>query len=375
MGNSQQYHKPRQSNFELLRIVAMFLVLVVHADFWANGVPSQYECINNMVPSITRFGIEAISIVCVNVFVLISGWFGIKPNVKRMSSFIFQCLFFLGGLYVATIILGFGQLNSKGLRGCFCLLEQNWFIKSYVGLCILAPCLNKFIEYSSERQLRGIIIYFYTFQTIYGWLFPAARFIENGYSVFSFIGLYILSQYIRKFCSDIVDKTSGWRFISLYFIIVIANCLLGYFTTLYSLPFCQRIYSYISPLVVAASVCLTLAFKKINVNSTLINWVAASSFAVFLFHTSPALNNVFFKAWCVALYNNYNGIECLIYIFQFLVLIFIISILLDQIRKYLWKFLSSYIFSSSPLNQVNWCQNKIKTLFSYSKNSKNPDSK
>lgn len=28
---------PRQSNFELLRILAMFLVLVVHSDFWSIG--------------------------------------------------------------------------------------------------------------------------------------------------------------------------------------------------------------------------------------------------------------------------------------------------------------------------------------------------
>ena len=30
----------RESNFELLRLVAMFLVMVVHADFWSLGFPT-----------------------------------------------------------------------------------------------------------------------------------------------------------------------------------------------------------------------------------------------------------------------------------------------------------------------------------------------
>lgn len=33
----------RQSNIELLRIIAMFLVLVVHADFWSLGGPNAEE--------------------------------------------------------------------------------------------------------------------------------------------------------------------------------------------------------------------------------------------------------------------------------------------------------------------------------------------
>lgn len=163
--------------------------------FWANGAPAKEECITNVLPSITRFTIESLSIVCVDVFVLISGWFGIRPNVRRMSSFLFQCFFFLGGLYIVSLAGGFGELNATGILGCFGLLEWNWFIKAYLGLCILAPIINSFIDSSDERKLRLLIIWFYIFQSTYGWFFQAAKFIEFDIQ-FSHSSVYILSHSI-----------------------------------------------------------------------------------------------------------------------------------------------------------------------------------
>lgn len=52
--------RKRQSNIELLRIVSMILVMVVHADFKALGIPSQNEIIDFPVSSFMRFFIESI---------------------------------------------------------------------------------------------------------------------------------------------------------------------------------------------------------------------------------------------------------------------------------------------------------------------------
>ena len=86
--------KERLSNIELLRIVAMLFVLIVHSDFVALGTPSTNDCMESGIASFTRIFLETLSYVCVNVFVLISGWFGIKPSKKGFCNFIFQCFFF-----------------------------------------------------------------------------------------------------------------------------------------------------------------------------------------------------------------------------------------------------------------------------------------
>jgi surface polysaccharide O-acyltransferase-like enzyme len=100
--------KERESNFELLRIISMFLVLVVHADYFSLGAPSLQDCVSNPVQSIFRIGVESISIICVNVFVLISGWFGIRFKWKSICNFLFQ-VFFFGVLMILMLI--YFQLN------------------------------------------------------------------------------------------------------------------------------------------------------------------------------------------------------------------------------------------------------------------------
>ena len=157
----------RESNIELLRIVAMFLVLIVHADFFALGAPSHSEIKANLLDSSLRVFFQSLSIACVDIFVFISGWFGIKPKVKGVSAYIFQCLFFLIGIYAVTLIVGWSTLSIQGIRGCFAATSLNWFIKAYLLLYILSPVLNAFVETTSRKQFKVILIAFYLFQFIY----------------------------------------------------------------------------------------------------------------------------------------------------------------------------------------------------------------
>lgn len=191
--------KGRMSNIELLRFVAMILVLVVHSNFFALGSPTLQDTLVNPANAMARNLFQSVAIVCVNVFVLISGWFGIHPSMKGFSNFIFQCLFFLCGIYFVLWGLGLVPLTLKGLAGCFVLLNWNWFIKAYIGLYILAPVLNTFVEKSTKKQFLYVLLSFFTFQTIYSWISNGAVFFESGYSTMSFIGLYLLARYINVY--------------------------------------------------------------------------------------------------------------------------------------------------------------------------------
>ena len=115
-------HKMRFSNIELLRITAMVLVMVLHADFLSLGSPSAAEVVSAPVQSFFRIFTESLSIVCVNVFILISGWFGIRPRLRRFSEFLFQVWFFGVLMYVMSSL--YATVNesggSKGAAKDFC---------------------------------------------------------------------------------------------------------------------------------------------------------------------------------------------------------------------------------------------------------------
>lgn len=61
----------RLSNIELLRNIAMFLVLVVHANFFTFGAPAKEELIAEPISMTSRILLESCSICCVNLFYLL----------------------------------------------------------------------------------------------------------------------------------------------------------------------------------------------------------------------------------------------------------------------------------------------------------------
>lgn len=200
----------RQSNIELLRIIAMFLVLTVHANFWSLGAPSFNDFIIYPLSSWTKTCVQSISIVCVNLFILISGWFGIRSSLKGFLNYIFQCLYFSIGIYIILILNGNLSISVKGIAEALYLLHANWFILAYALLYLISPILNSFVENSSKSTFRIVIISFFLFQTIFGWPGSASWF-EYGYSSTSLIGLYLLARYCKKYGVKIVTIWGGGK--------------------------------------------------------------------------------------------------------------------------------------------------------------------
>lgn len=333
--------KIRQSNIELLRVIAMFLVMVVHADYFALGSPNLADMKIAPVSTVARIFVEAISICCVNVFVLISGYFGIRPKKSSLMNFLFQILFFFVMLYGACLAIGTASFCFQGILQCFCLTSANWFIKAYLLLFILAPVLNAFIEKGDRKLHRNVLIGFYSIQTIYGCLF-SADFFGNGYSTLSFIGLYLLARYINIYAPK-WSKLNKIDDISLYLLCVVlitGITLLGF-----NLDKNTEIlmFTYINPLVIIESVALLLFFSKLNFTSRFINWMAASSFAVYLVHANPNILKGIYKDTIVSIYNSSLGFNIIVYIFVFLTGVFILSILIDQVRKVFFETLCNAI--------------------------------
>ena len=76
--------KIRQSNLELCRILAILLVVLVHANFAWCGWPSNFsEC------NFARLLIEGFAIIGVNVFVLITGYFSTSIKMKSLANLVY----------------------------------------------------------------------------------------------------------------------------------------------------------------------------------------------------------------------------------------------------------------------------------------------
>lgn len=327
--------KNRQSNIELLRLVAIFMVLIVHADFLALNVPTK-EIVNaNPFASFLRFFFQALSVVCVDVFVLISGWFGIRPSSKGFFNLLFQCVFFNCSIYIVMLLLGLTTLSANGIADCLLLTDTYWFVKAYMLLYILAPVINSFIENSCTNHIRNVLLLFFVFQTIFGFISDGAVFFENGYSTISFIGLYLLAQYIKMNVDKL--KFTPPIYILIYGIISLIISTIAMASTYFTGFQFQRLFTYTNPLVIVASLCLLLFFNRLLFTSKTINWLAASAFSIYLFHSNSNIFLPYFVYTIKNIYNCFNGVYCLFGLLLFLIIVSLVAIMIDKIRIAIWK--------------------------------------
>lgn len=321
---------PRQSNFELLRIIAMFMVLILHANGHALGFPTAESIHQRPGFEILRILLECFSIVGVNVFVLISGWFGIKASKKGFLTLWFQVVYFYLGAVLVLWGLGLVPLSLKTIASAFCLTGTGWFVVSYSILYIVSPVLNKFLESSSEKHIRNVLIAFFTFEVIFG-LVDAKEF-SRGMSGLSFIGLYLLAGYIRKSGLNRVRKNA----VTILLLTTLLNTGLFIFITLYSIPAKGLCLAYCSPLVIIPSVAMVLWFSSIKIRpNRVINFIASSAFAVYLFHDFYFIRNIFY----CPLIRWSDSVGGLLGIFGAMIAVYLISIILDQPRKLLWRYI------------------------------------
>lgn len=339
----------RQSNIELLRILAMFMILVIHANMISLPKPLHADLLSSPIPCITRYFIESLGIVGVNLFVMISGWFLIRTRAKSFLSFIFQILYFWGGVLIVGFILGKIEISKQSVMEMFFFTRWDWFIKSYIVLMILAPVLNTYIEHSSEKTQRHVLISFFLFSCTYGWIGGASRFFVNGYGPLLFIGLYLLAHYVRtesirnKETSVIRRLFSFNKYIDLLIFIFCAviNTLLGIAGLYSERNVYSYVFAYINPITIIAALYLFLYFSKLKIrHNACINFLAAGSFAVYLFHSQVDVRP-FFSKGALYLYEHHSNLLCISAVFFYLILWYVGSVIIDYPRQKIWTIISN----------------------------------
>lgn len=119
-----------------------------------------------------------------------------------------------------------------------------------------------------------------------------------------------------------------------------------------------EVFSYINPLVILQSVTLLKVFAKIDLKyNKIINWLSQSAFAVYLIHINSNFINPVYCKFVNTIYSLTTGLNCLLLILLFCTLVFILSVILDQARKGLWKRISCFMLTTDrfikPFENLN----------------------
>lgn len=279
----------RNSSFELLRIICMFFVVILHI------INSHYheEPFGEHVYFLSRL-LKSFSICAVTTFVLISGYFGINSNIRKGIKYLGMVFFYSVVPIILYYIMG-GETKVISFRQDFLFLlpvltKRYWFATAYFTLFLLAPYYNRIFEVisvkESSRLMSLLLILFIVWPTICYAINGGQLVTDAGLGIVHLSIVYLLGRYLAIHYS-VLDKYSSMKWLLLY---VISCCSLFLvhllMTRILGFEF-ESFFSYNTIFVLVCAVCLFASFRKLKIHSTIINYVASSSFSVYLFHTNP----------------------------------------------------------------------------------------
>ena len=315
----------RQSGIELLRVIAIFMVLVCHANARVLGLPSPSDFTSSTSSSVARMFFACVGEGGVNIFVMISGWFGIHAKPRGLAKLLFQVFFLLWGIYAVFLLTGNATLNAHDIKVCLTQTEEYWFVMAYIGLYILSPVLNAFVEKASKREFQMVLAAFCVFQCYYCWLSGTVDYF-SGFSVTFLCGLYLTARYFRLYpVKPIAAHGTAVYLVCLLVVTVFSVVAMA------RLGNGARMLRYDNPLIIISSLGLLSTFARMRFRSRVVNSLAAACFAVYIIHFDPLVFDYFAQAvrW---IYQSASGLLAVAGIGAFLVAVFLACWLIDRVR-------------------------------------------
>lgn len=195
----------RQLNFEILRIIAMCMIITMHYLTKGLNVPKLSEDLS--LSNMLWWLIYAFSVGAVNIYVLISGYFLADSRWRIDKVFSLYLTVWLYSVLVPLTLgaLGIVDLGRLSLGDWQQLLlpieyEHYWFATAYVMMYILTPVLAIAVRSLNRELLRGVIaglvVLFSVLKSINPYLIPWDKY---GNDVLWFIVLFMIAGYIRRF--------------------------------------------------------------------------------------------------------------------------------------------------------------------------------
>ena len=341
--------KKRNSSFELLRIILMILI-VLHHTYLGNKYIRMldYKKIE-LWKYITLKILSNYGPFANNIFIMISGYFSVSKinfNIHKFLSILFEIYTY----YYPSIFLGkklrkkyknlkFPNYKSKEIY--FPIISSssgNWFAQIYLSLILFFPYINNGLMSLNRKKYKNLVIIIIFFYCIFNSIikfYGVNSIIFQDTHLIKLLLPYILGGYI---CLHML-KNGIWKIIGLIFFpltilleIVSDVAFIRYKYYNFALFKSLLFYEMNSIFSIIGSIGIIYLFKNISFYNKGVNWIAASSFAIYLIHGNKNISSYIHNIWFPI-----NNIHSKFFFFKYFikaVLIVIICILIDILRRY-----------------------------------------
>ena len=358
----------RQSNFELMRIISMFFIVLWHVILNGNLLSNTVD-----VTNFTFYLIMFIIVFHVNSFLLLTGYFQVDSKFKlsKLISLLFQLVFY--NLIINITLYKFGLVEYTNVEFIKSILFYNtssyWFISCYIILYCLSPFLNKLIHSLDKLEFKNNIIVLLLFFSVLPIVTNKLFLYHNGLGIIQFILMYFLGAYIKK---TEIDKRlfKNFNIIQKRILLLIMFSLCVIFNL--SLFYLQKqmnglnsnilvdissginlfLFNYSNPIIIIQSIAVFVFFSTLNIKNKLINYISSLTLGVYLLHDNYNLRVNLFKWIGIDKESIIYGKRIILYTLFCAFIIFILGLIVESIRNTIVKLLRKNIFIKKVDNKM-----------------------
>ena len=264
----------RQSNIELLRCFAMLCIIVYHLCLFALVGVSTGTKLYQALQIPLHIGVP--------LFVLISGYFGIRFSLKGLMRLCSKGYFYFVPLAVIPMVLTHSGGVKDILKSIFIFgFDAQWYLNTYLYLFLFSPIINRYLENITKSQ-RLYLLAILTFMSVYiGNVTEGDVCLVEGKNLTNFLLLYTLGNSLRHY-QEHINGCSQFKLVITY-LLFNAFLVIGFmYIPIIAGKIWKYSYAYDSPIIMVNSVWIFAIFSKLNVKSRFVNWMGSGVFACYL---------------------------------------------------------------------------------------------
>lgn len=346
----------RNYGIDLLRILAMFFVVVLHV-LSQGGILYNTELFS--FQSAVSWLLETAAYCAVNCYALISGYVAVdsKFRYSRIIPLWLQVFFLSAVITALFMIFSPESIGFMDYARLFLPVtnEAYWYLTGYFAMFFFIPFFNKLLNSLERKQLIRLIVTVTVLFSI--WPTIAAKdvfYTQCGYSMLWLSCLYLVGGSIKKL--GLTERFSKKKALVGYFICIMITWGFQMLQELlYSLidgrsGSSNFLIYYTSPTMLFAAFFLVIFFSKLEFRKApaikAISFLSPFAFGVYLIHTNPLIwSNIFDGA-----FKGYLELPAAVLPFAVLgtaLGIYLICSAVDCVRFYLFKLLKVGKFSEA----------------------------
>ncbi len=351
--------KERNYGIDLLRIVAMFMVLFLH--ILGNG-GILFE-VNVLSPhGIIAWFFEMATFSAINCYGVISGYVGVDSRYKYSSAVTLWLQIAAYSVLIALVYhLRYPQAVSLSsfLTYFFPVCTKKyWYVTAYFGMFFLSPVLNKGAQALTKGQFKATLTGIFITLSVLPSVFSNDIFMTGwGYGMLWLSFLYLMGAYIKMhgFFKNSI-KISG----AIYLLCVIFSWAVKLWeenastADKYAYLSSGFVAQYTSPPMFLAGVALVVIFSQLKLNKTakkIVALVSPCAFGVYIIHAHPLLWDRLIT-YRYAHFINYNPFVMILAVFAVAFIMFTVLAFVDFIRLRIFKLLHIKPFVQKIENKI-----------------------